>query len=267
MKLAGKVGIVPGGADGIGRVTALTLAREGADLVIADILSEKAEDVRTEIEALGRRAISIKTDVTKSEEVSRMAKTTLDRFGKVDFLVQTAGGMTGTNSEPLHEQDDKDWNRVLDVNLKGVIICSKAVIRQMIKQQSGKIVLISSESGLRPCPNTAVYGAAKAAVISFAKSLATEVVPYGITVNTVAPGWVLHESTEQTRILRHMLKEGTFKGAKTIRDVEVLRAKTIPMNRPAKPEEIAKLIVFLLSDDGDYITGCTYCISGGMVMH
>ncbi len=183
MKLENRVAIVTGGANGIGRAISLALAKEGADVVVADIEIEPANEVANEIKALGRRAIAIKTDVSKSEEVKQMAKTTLGEFVQIDILVNSAGGSARERGTLFHESIEEVWDYVLGINLKGVLNCTRAVINHMIERRSGKIVSIASTAGIHGRAGTADYSAAKAGIIGFSMALATEVAAYGMNIS------------------------------------------------------------------------------------
>lgn len=250
MSFEGKVAIVTGAGSkrGIGKAIALCLAQKGADIVVADMNLEGAKEVAKEIEGLGRKAIAVEVNVTKESDVQQMVETTLKEFGKVDILVNNAG-----ITQPVKTIDttEADWDRVIAVNLKGTFLCSKAVLKPMMEQKYGRIVNISSVSGKR---GGGVYGgshysAAKAGILGFAKALAREVVEYGITVNSVAPGLV----DTDIRAGLPMEKERAI-------------WETIPMKRPGSAMEIAETVAFLASDAASYITGEDIDVNGGSHM-
>jgi len=246
MKLENKVAIVTGGAMGIGQAISLRLANEGANVVVADIDHEQASKVVSRINALGRKAILTKTDVTKSEETNQMAKAAIDKFGKIDILVNNAGGSPHKTRSLFRESVVGTWDIVLGVNLKGVLSCSRAVINHMIERRSGKIISIASIAGLMGTAGLADYSAAKGGVIAFSKALAKEVASDGINVNCVCPG---PTATEYFLTLPEEAKQRYL--------------KNIPLGRLGKPEEVASMVSFLASDEADFITGQAFVICGG----
>lgn len=247
MSLDGKIALVTGGGRGIGRAIALELARSGAHVAVNYAGSEQtAKDVVREIEEMGQQAIAIQANVADGERVKDMIKQVIETFGRLDILVNNAGI---TKDNLLMRMKDEEWNDVLDVNLKGVYHCIKAVSRQMMKQRSGRIINISSVVGVLGNAGQANYVAAKAGVIGLTKTVAREFASRGITVNAVAPGFI---STDMTAKLGEDLQE------------EML--KNIPLGQFGKPEDIAKVVRFLASDDAAYMTGQTLHVDGGMVM-
>lgn len=247
MKLIGKVAFVTGGSRGIGREIALELAREGAHVAINYAGNkEKAEAVADEIREIGKEAIVLQGDVSDQESVQAMIKAALSHFNKIDILVNNAGI---TKDNLLMRMKEEDWDAVMNTNLKGVFLCTKAVVRQMMKQRSGSIINISSIVGVSGNPGQANYVAAKAGVIGFTKTAAKELASRGITVNAVAPGFI---ATDMTDALAEDLKADML--------------KQIPLGYLGKPEDIAKVVVFLASDDASYMTGQTLHVDGGMVM-
>jgi 3-oxoacyl-[acyl-carrier protein] reductase len=247
MKLAGKSALVTGASRGIGREIALELARLGANVAVNYAGSEaKANEVVEEIRQLERDAFAIQCDVSNGEAVASMVKETVDRFGSLDILVNNAGI---TKDNLLMRMKEDEWDAVLNINLKGVFLCTKAVTRQMMKQRSGRIINISSIVGASGNPGQANYVAAKAGVIGLTKTSAKELASRGITVNAVAPGFI---STEMTDKLSDELKQ------------EML--KTIPLAQFGEAKDIANAVAFLASDDSRYITGQTIHVNGGMLM-
>lgn len=243
--LSGKVAIVTGSSRGIGRAIALSLARDGADVVVnARVNLNRAEEVAREIESMGRKALVILADVSKKDDVENMVKQTLDEFGKIDILVNNAGIVGST--VPIQELSEEDWNRIISVDLKGTFLCCKAVIPHMISRRSGKIVNLSSIAGKEGNANMTAYCAAKAGIIGFTKALAEEVAKYGIRVNCVCPALI------ETELVERMDKK----------QAEYLKSK-IPLGRLGKPEEVAELVKFLVSDASDFITGQAFNITGG----
>ncbi|ESU33080.1 3-ketoacyl-ACP reductase [Bacillus sp. 17376] len=247
MRLEGKVALVTGASRGIGREIALELAREGASVAVNYAGSEgKALEVVDEIKAMGRDAFAIQADVSNSESVTDMAKETIERFGKIDILVNNAGI---TKDNLLMRMKESEWDDVININLKGVFLCTKAVTRQMMKQRSGRIINISSIVGVSGNPGQANYVAAKSGVIGLTKTTAKELSSRGITVNAVAPGFITTDMTDK-------LNE----------DVKTEMLKQIPLARFGEPKDIARTIIFLASEDSAYMTGQTLHIDGGMVM-
>ena len=246
MKLKGKVALVTGAAQGIGKAVALLLARNGADIVVSDVNLEKAEETAKEIEGLGQQALATKTNVADANDVERMVQAALERFGRIDILVNNAGI---TRDKLLLRMSDEDWDAVLGVNLKGTFLCTRAVIRPMAKQKSGKIVNIASVVGAMGNAGQANYGASKAGVIGFTKTVAREYAPRGINVNAIAPGYI---ETPMTEALPDKAKE------------ELKRL--IPMDRLGKPEDVAEAVLFLVSEASNYITGQVLHVNGGIYM-
>jgi 3-oxoacyl-[acyl-carrier protein] reductase len=242
MRMQNRVGIVTGGANGIGRAICLALANEGANVVVADILSEPANNVVHEIRALGRKAIAVKTDITKSEDPKHLAATALSEFGQIDILVNNAGGSSRDKQTVFHESTEAAWDHVLNLNMKGAFRCTRAVINNMIERRSGKIVSIASIAAMIGEPGMADYSAVKAGIVGFTRALAKEVAPYGINVNSISPGEIQTGWTVKA-------KEDKYK-------------RLIGLGRLGKPEEIAAMVVFLASDDAAFITGQNYGVCG-----
>ncbi|NHM29761.1 3-oxoacyl-[acyl-carrier-protein] reductase [Neobacillus terrae] len=247
MKLDGKSVLVTGASRGIGREIALEFAREGANVAVNFSGSEaKANETVDEIKAMGRDAFSVQCDVSNAESVASMVKETIDRFGKLDVLVNNAGI---TKDNLIMRMKEEEWDDVININLKGVFLCTKAVTRQMMKQRSGRIVNIASIVGVSGNPGQANYVAAKAGVIGLTKTTAKELSSRNITVNAVAPGFITTDMTE-----------------KLTEEVKSEMLKQIPLARFGEPKDIAKVAVFLASDDSSYMTGQTLHVDGGMVM-
>ncbi len=247
MKLEGKSAIVTGASRGIGREIALELARQGANVAVNYSGSEaKANETVEEIKALGRDAFAVKADVSDSEAVTAMMKETIERFGSIDILVNNAGI---TRDNLLMRMKEEEWDEVISINLKGVFLCTKAATRQMMKQRSGRIINVSSIVGVSGNPGQANYVAAKAGVIGLTKTSAKELATRGITVNAIAPGFI---STDMTDKLNEEVKEQMLSG--------------IPLGRLGEPSDIAKVALFLASEDSRYMTGQTLHVDGGMVM-
>ena len=246
MKLAGKIALITGAAQGIGRAVALLLARNGADIVVSDINLEKAQETAKEIEVIGRRAMAIKVNVVNLEEVERMVQAILEGFKQIDILVNNAGI---ARDKLILRMTEEDWEAVINVNLKGTFNCTKAVIRYMSKQKSGKIVNIASVVGEMGNAGQANYSASKAGVIGFTKTIAREFALRGINVNAIAPGYI---ETPMTEALPEKVKE------------ELKRM--IPMERLGQPEDVAEGVLFLVSEASSYITGQVLNVNGGIYM-
>lgn len=247
MKVQGQVALVTGASRGIGREVALELARQGASVVVNYAGNEAmARAVVEEIEAMGRKAMMIRCNVANADEVSAMVKATIEEFGRIDILVNNAGV---TRDNLIMRMKEEEWDTVIDTNLKGVFLCTKAVTRPMMKQRKGKIINIASVVGVVGNAGQANYVAAKAGVIGLTKTTAKELAPRSINVNAIAPGFITTDMTEK-------LPEEV---------VSSLLAQ-IPLARFGEPSDIAKVVVFLASDDSAYMTGQTLCIDGGMVM-
>ena len=238
--------LVTGAAQGIGKAVALLLARNGADIVVSDINLEKAEETVQEVQTLGRKALAVKVDVAKLDDVEKMVEAILAQFGRVDILVNNAGI---ARDKLILRMTEEDWDAVLNINLKGTFNCTKAVVRHMSKQKSGKIVNIASVVGEMGNAGQGNYAASKAGVIGFTKTIAREFAQRGINVNAIAPGYI---ETPMTDALPEKVKE------------ELKRM--IPMDRLGKPEDVAETVLFLVSDSSNYITGQVLNVNGGIYM-
>lgn len=246
MELKGKVALVTGAAQGIGKAIAISLAREGADVIISDVNLEKAEETAKEIGAMGVKTLALKANVADFAEVEGMIDKVIGEFKKIDILVNNAGI---TRDNLIVRMKEEDWDLVLDINLKGTFNCIKAAIRPMSKQRSGKIISIASIVGVMGNAGQANYVASKAGVIGLTKSVAREYANRGINVNAVAPGFI---DTAMTQALSQ--------------DVRDNLAKQIPMGRLGTPEDVADAVKFLASDKANYITGQVIHVNGGMWM-
>lgn len=245
--LTGKVALVTGASRGIGRAIALHLAEHGADVAVNYAGSEAAAgEVVAAIEAMGRKAIKLRADVSSYQEAEDLVKQTIEKFGKIDILVNNAGI---TRDNLIMRMKEEEFDQVIATNLKGVFNCVKAVTRPMMKQRFGRIINISSVVGVLGNPGQANYVAAKAGVIGLTKATAKELSSRGITVNAVAPGFI---ETDMTDKLSGETREQML--------------KQIPLERLGQPEEIAKVVRFLASDDASYMTGQTLHVDGGMYM-
>jgi 3-oxoacyl-[acyl-carrier protein] reductase len=248
--LKGKVALVTGGGSqiGYGRGIAVTLAKEGCDIIVNDVEIKGAEQTAAEIRALGRRAMAVKADVASSAEVKDMVKAALAEFGRIDILVNNAGA--STPPKPFIEKTEADWDADININLRGVLNCTRAVLDQMISRKSGKIINISSNGAKTGGANVAVYCAAKAGVMVFTKSLAAEVATLGINVNSIAPGqgntgFALQAPPELIEKFLTM----------------------IPLGRSTTPQDIGNMVAFLASDVSSDIVGQTFSVDGGLTMY
>ncbi|NOY80797.1 MAG: 3-oxoacyl-[acyl-carrier-protein] reductase [Kiritimatiellaeota bacterium] len=244
--LKGKTALVTGGARGIGKSICEELAAAGAELAVADVRRDLAEDTAAEFRDHGVRAVAVAVDVSDSDSVAEMVRTVLAEFGKVDVLVNNAGI---TRDSLLIRMKEDAWDLVLAVNLKGTFNCIKAVARPMMKARSGRIVNIASVVGVMGNAGQANYSASKAGVIGLTKTAAKELAPRGITVNAVAPGYI---DTEMTRMLSDEARRAFL-------DI-------IPLSRAGQPEDVARAVRFLAGPDAAYITGQVLHVDGGMVM-
>ncbi len=250
VNLEGNVALVTGSGRGIGRAIALSFAENGANVVVNCYANEsQGMGVAKEIEKLGRRSIFVKADVGNTEQVSEMMRQAIKAFGRIDILVNNAGvNVEPEGRVPIQDFRETDWDRIINVDLKGVFLCSKAAAQQMIKQGGGKIINISSIAGVMPLQRQCAFVAAKAGVINFTRAIALELAQYNIRVNAIAPG-----SMENVRWYHDP-------NQKMIADSVLAH---IPLKRPGKFEEIANVALFLASDNSSYITGTTIIVDGG----
>ncbi len=238
--------IVTGSARGIGKAIAMKLAKEGLNIVVSDIMYDEAQKTAKELENFGIKAIAIKTDISKIEDVENLIKTTVKELGTVDFLVNNAGVTRDNLTIRMSEQE---WDIVLNINLKGTFLCSKFAAREMMKKRFGRIVNIASISGILGTAGQANYASSKAGVIALTKCFAREYGARNITVNAIAPGFILTEMTEQ---LSETVKEGYI--------------TQIPLKRAGTPDDIAEVVSFLISPSASYITGTVINVSGGLLI-
>jgi len=244
--LKGKVAVVTGGSRGIGKAIALELAKYGASVVVNYASSSTAADnVVAEITSVGGQAIALQADVSQADQVEALINATTEKFGRVDILVNNAGI---TRDTLLLRMKPEEWQAVIDLNLTGVFLCTRAVSKIMLKQRSGRIINITSVAGLMGNPGQANYSAAKAGVIGFTKTVAKELATRGVTVNAVAPGFITTDMTSNLSNTEEILK-------------------FIPLGRYGQPEEVAGMVRFLAADPAaTYITGQVFNVDGGMVM-
>jgi NAD(P)-dependent dehydrogenase (short-subunit alcohol dehydrogenase family) len=247
--LNGKVALVTGAGSqiGFGKAIALTLAQEGCNLVVVDKDIEGAAQTAREVQYLGRAAIAIKTDITSTKEVQDMVNIVFSKFGKIDILVNNAGA--GTPPKPFIETTEEEWDFNINLNLKGMLRCTKAVLGHMISRKTGKIINMSSLGAKTGGDHATVYSAAKAGVISFTKGLATEVAPYGINVNCIAPG------VGMTNFVRDAPMDV----------LNELIQKT-PSRRTSTPQDIANAVLYFASDVSIDVVGQTLSVDGGLTM-
>jgi len=257
LRLAGKIALVTGGGQGIGRAIALRLAEDGADVAVADLNLESAQNVAREIEHAGRRALAVQADVRKIDMVRKMVSDVVEHFGTIDILVNNAGvGLFN----PIFEIDEREMDLQYEVNVKGLFFAMQAAAEHMVKKGSGKIVNLASQAGRRGEAYALSYCMSKAAVISMTQSAALALAPHQINVNAVAPGvvdtpfWV-EVDKKFAKILN--LPVGEHK-RRTV--------ASIPLGRIEQPEDVAKAVAFLASEDADYITGQTLNVDGGNVL-
>jgi len=248
--LTGKVALVTGAGSqkGFGKGIALSLAKEGCDVIVADIDLEGAKQTASEIKALGRKSLAVKADVADIGQVNEMVKTAMARFGKIDVLVNNAG--SASPGKPFWEKSEADWDWDININLKGTMNCTKAVIGRMVEEKSGKIINISSVAVRLGAPFAVSYAAAKSGVVGFTKSLALEVSHLGINVNCIAPGLGL------TNFVKNDPPEL----------IDSLKER-MPTRRTTTPEDIANTVAFLASDVSRNIVGQTISVDGGMSMY
>ena len=247
MRVDGRVALVTGAGSGLGRSIALALAQAGASLVVTDLPARMGNARQTQrgIRKLGRESLAVSLNVTSLKSIERMVEKAVDRFGRIDILVNNAGINI---SKPALEVTEQDWDRVLDVNLKGVFFCSQAVARGMIQQKSGKIVNVASQNGVIGYYNRAAYCSSKAGVVNLTRVLAIEWASRSINVNAIGPTFVRTPLTEK------LFQEESFKR-------EIL--SRIPLGRLGKPEDVVGAVVFLSSPAADLITGHTLLVDGG----
>jgi len=244
ISLKNKVAIVTGARRGMGEQEALLLAKLGAKVILADISKEDCEKIVEKIKKNKGEAVAVKCDISQKAEVDKMVKTAIEKWGRLDILVNNAGIL---QFKPFLELTEADWDKILDVNLKGCFLCSQAAAKEMAKQKSGAIVNIASiamgQVGIG-FSQIAPYCASKGGIVAFTEALAAELAPYNIRVNAIAPGYI-----------KTPMSQGTEEDQKTL--------ARIPLARGGEPEEIASVVAFLASDAASYMTGSTVVVDGG----
>ena len=251
MKLEGKVAIVTGGARGLGKAFALRLAEEGARIVIGDILD--STHVANQIIEKGGSAVSVYANVSNEDSSKNMALKAIECFGRIDILINNAGIFAGLGRKPFYEISGEEWDRVMEVNLKSVFLCCKAVFPQMKRQRKGKIVNVSSSSFFQGVPYFLHYVASKGGIIAFTRALARGVGDEGICVNAIAPGLTVSEAVQGNPMY-------------PAKSLEVVAGRRC-FKRDESPGDLTGTIVFLASDDSDFITGQTIVVDGGAILH
>jgi len=249
--LEDKIVVVTGASQGVGHGCATEFARAGADVAVIARGLERAEAAANDVRALGRQAHAIQADVTRDEDIARAVSEVLDRFGRIDVIVNNVGGRRGEPEGTLLDSGPEYWRQTIELNLYSVLACSKAVARTMIDRSlPGVIINIGSVAGFKATPGLAPYGAGKAALAQLTKTLGVELAPHRIRVNSVAPGMV------DTDSLREFLDDAAL----------AERARQVPAGRIAKPEDIGKVVVLLASDMAGWVTGQTLIADGGEIL-
>jgi NAD(P)-dependent dehydrogenase (short-subunit alcohol dehydrogenase family) len=255
LRLKGKVALITGAGTGIGQATALLFAEEGADVIVANLELPDAKETAKAIRKIGRRAVAIAADISKPEEIYAMVDRAINEFGTIDVLVNNAGvtSVPVPNAFEVKGEYIEAWNKVFEINVAAAFLCSQRVAQWMTTHGGGKIVNVASIAGVAGIPRVNAYGPSKAALINMTRSLAVEWAKYKINVNCVAPCWT------RTRRLDGAIERGVI----SLEEIQ----KRCPMGRPAEPEEVAKAILFLASDDASFITGITLPVDGGWLAY
>jgi NAD(P)-dependent dehydrogenase (short-subunit alcohol dehydrogenase family) len=268
MRLMGRVAIVTGGGGGLGGGIALCLAKEGAHVVVSDVELDHAEEVAARVRAEGRESLAIRTDVRMADQCQRLMETSLREMGRIDILVCAAGVggfvLTGDSDEPLMLEtiSEAEWDLTIDVNLKGVFLCNRAVAPYYRKQRRGKIINIASVGGRKGIDWIPHYSASKAGVIVLTQAVALQLAPYDVNVNTICPGIIWTPMWERgASVLSRSYPP--FKGMNPDEVFNAVVQNMIPMKRPQTPEDIGRAVVFLGSDEAKEITGQAINVDGG----
>ncbi len=257
MILEGKIALVTGAGQGIGKASALMFAKEGADVAVVDINGQTSEQTASEVMALGRRGLSLQADVGDLGNIDRMVQQTIDTFGRLDVLVNNAGV---TRRSYIMDLTEEDWDRIHRVNAKGVFFCLQRVAREMITRRQGAIVNIASIAGKGyEGTSNAAYAASKGAVISLTKTAAQQLAQHNINVNAVCPG-VTNTALSQANLEVRAQQAGT-----TVEEMQRRRAEVIPLKRANDPEDIAAMVAFLASTGARNITGQSFNVDGGII--
>lgn len=255
MLLENRVAIVTGGAKGIGKAISLKFAEEGCDIVVNAMHIEGARKVADAVKALGRESMAIGVDVSNSAEVNDMVAQTIKKFGKIDVLVNNAGGISLATGGSIENTTDEDWDRIVGINLKGQFLCCRAVVPYMKENKYGKIINVSSMGAIHPPAPIVHYHSAKGGVLSLTSDLASELAPFNITVNAILPGPIRSE------FFNEMMKDMSEKEAEAF---FTMLGKRVPMQRMGMPEEIAGVALFLASELSSYVTGEFVNAGGGL---
>jgi glucose 1-dehydrogenase len=253
-RLAGRIAVVTGAASGLGRAIALRFADEGAQVVVADLRREPREGGETTEELLGERGLFVEADVSRWDDVDRLVTAAVERHGRLDVMVNNAG-IAGAYSKPLLETDESDWDAIMAVNLRGVFLCCKRAIAQMLDQEPigevrGRVVNISSQHGMIGPPGHVAYAASKGGVVNLTRQIAVDYGPRGVLVNAVAPGKILTGSPEQ----------------QNPETLAYSHART-PFHRLGRPDDVAGAALFLASDDSGYVSGTNLLVDGGWMAY
>lgn len=253
MLLKDRVAIITGGSMGMGRSTALKFADEGCSVVIADIAEPEGKTTAEDVSKKGRKAVFIKCDVTNNNQIQKVVAKTIEKFGKIDILVNNVGGILGTKKGLIGEISEEDWEKIMALNLKSHFLFSKAVVPHMTKSRYGKIIFVSSMGAVNPSVPVMHYHTAKAGVIGLALNLALEVAAFNITVNTIVPGPI---RTPFWKPLTEGMPDADML-------FDMVAKKEVPMQRMGTPEDIAGVALFFASDLSAFVTGESLCVAGG----